>query len=145
MWKANSLRKVKHLNGLSVVVQSAVVRWTLTLIWTIITATLMLSPSGDGTTVSWVANLFGNTEMSNATGHFIINAALAFLWCWTLSLYATTQKTIRLILIGGVVWSFGAELSQHFVPERGTSLLDLVANILGVVIGLAIYRVLIVR
>jgi len=34
------------------------------------------------------------------------------------------------------------ELSQFFVPGRGTSLLDLGANILGVLIGLAGYRLL---
>jgi len=37
------------------------------------------------------------------------------------------------------------ELSQFFVPERGTSLLDLGANILGVVIGLVVYRILITQ
>ena len=140
MWKANDLRKVKRLNRLSVVVQSAVIRWTLTLIWTAITAKLMLSPSGDGTTVSGVSKLFGGTESTDAIGHVIINAILAFLWCWTLSLYASTQKTTRLILIGGLIWCFVGELSQFFVPGRGTSLLDLGANILGVLIGLLAYR-----
>lgn len=112
----------------------------LTLAWTAITAKLMLSPSGNGTTVSWVSKLFGGTETTDAIGHVIINAILAFLWCWTISLYATTQKTTRLVLIGGIVWCFVGELSQFFVPGRGTSLLDLGANILGVVIGLMGHR-----
>jgi len=142
MWKANGLHKVKRLNGLSVVVQSAAVRWALTLIWTAITAKLMLSPSGDGTTVSWVSKLFGGTETTDAVGHVIINAILAFLWCWTISLYAATAKTTRLVLVGGLIWCFVGEMSQHFVPERGTSLLDLAANILGGLIGLAGYRLL---
>jgi proline iminopeptidase len=47
-----------------------------------------------------------------------------------------------LILVGGIVWGFGAELSQHYVPQRGASLFDLGANILGVLIGLAAYRLL---
>lgn len=142
MWKANGLLKAKRLNGLSVYIQSTGIRWTLTLIWTVVAVKLMLSPSGNGTTVSWVANLFGNTEMSNATGHVIINAILALLWCRTISLYATRAITIRLIFTGGIIWCFAAELSQYFVPERGTSLLDLGANILGVVIGLAVYQFL---
>lgn len=140
MWKANGLHKVKRLNRLSTYAQSAVVRWTLTLIWTVIAATLMLSPGNDGSTVAKTSALFGNTETTDAIGHVIINAILAFLWCWTLDLYANTQKTTRLILIGGLIWCFVGELSQFFVPERGTSLLDLGANILGVVIGLTGYR-----
>ena len=136
MWKANDLHKVKRLNGVSMVVQSAAVRWTLTLLWTALTVYLMLSPSGEGTNVTWVSRLFGGTETTDAVGHVIINAILAFLWCWTISLYASIAKTTRLILIGGVTWCFAGELSQLFVPGRGTSLLDLAANLLGVMIGL---------
>jgi VanZ family protein len=103
---------------------------------------LMLSPSGDGTTVLRVSKLFGNTETTDAIGHIIINAVLALLWCWTISLYTTITQTTRIIQIGGVIWCFSAELSQSFVPNRGASLLDLVANIIGVLVGLIIYRLL---
>ncbi len=141
MWKAeNGLHKIKRLNRLFTYSQGAIVRWTLTLTWTAIAVSLMLSPSGNGTTVSSVSKLFGGTETTDAIGHVIINAILAFLWCWAISLYASATKTTRLILIGGIIWCFVAELSQYFVPERGTSLLDLGANIFGVLIGLAGYR-----
>ncbi len=145
MWKANGLHKVKRSNGLPVYVQRAVVRWTLTLVWTIIAASLMLSPGNKGGTVSQISHAFGGTQITDAIGHVIINAILAFLWSWTISLYASGAKTTRLILIGGIIWCFGAELSQFFVPERGTSLLDLGANILGVMIGLMAYRSLTAR
>ncbi|NLX10326.1 MAG: VanZ family protein [Chloroflexi bacterium] len=81
-------------------------------------------------------------EVTDAIGHVIINVILAILWCWTLSLYLSPAKTIRLILIGGLIWCVGAELTQHWVPNRGASLLDLGANILGVLIGLVGYRLL---
>lgn len=145
MWRTNELRKKKSLNGRPVWVQHAAARWVLTLAWTVIAAALMLSPSGDGTTVSGVSKVFGGTETSDAVGHVIINAILALLWCWTLSLYASRAKTTRLILIGAVVWCVGAELAQHFVPNRGGSLLDLAANFLGVLIGLIGYRLLTTR
>jgi hypothetical protein len=142
MWKANGLRRAKRLNGLSAYIQGAAVRWALTLTWSAITASLMLSPSGNGTIVSFISKLFGGTDTTDAMGHVIITSILALLWCWTISLYATATQTTRLILIGGIVWGFGAELSQHFVPQRGASLFDLGANILGVLIGLAAYRLL---
>ena len=138
----NGLHKMKRLNGLLTYFQSAIVRWALALIWTAIAASLMLSPSGNGTTVSWVSHLFGGTETSDAVGHVIINVILALLWSWTISLYVSVPNMTRLILIGGVTWGFAAELSQYFVPERGTSLLDLAANISGVLIGLMAFRLL---
>ena len=141
MWKAeNGLRSMKRLNRLFTYSQSAIVRWTLTLTWSAIAASLMLSPGNKGGSVSQISHLFGGTEITDAIGHVIINMILAFLWCWTISLYLSASKTARLILIGGIIWGFAAELSQHFVPERGTSLLDLAANILGVLIGLMVYR-----
>jgi len=140
MWKANGSRRMKRLNGLSAYIQGAAVRWALTLVWTAIAAVLMVSPGNNGSTVDDVSNLFGGTELTDAIGHVIITAILAVFWCWTINLYTISTKTTRSILIGGIVWSFGAELSQYFVPERGTSLLDLAANILGVLIGIAAWR-----
>ena len=134
------MRKAKRLNEL---IQSATVRWTLTVTWTALTASLLLSPSGSGTPVSFISQLFGGTDTSDAIGHVVVITILALLWCWTIGLYANTAQTTYLILIGGIVWGLGAELSQYFVPERGTSLLDLGANILGVLIGLVVYRLLI--
>lgn len=141
MWKAeNGLRRVKRLNRLFAYSQSAIVRWTLTFTWSTITASLMLSPSGNGTMVSTISKLFGGTETTDAIGHVIISIILAFLWCWAISLYVSVPEATRLVLSGGIIWGFVAELSQYFVPERGTSLLDLGANTLGVLIGLTVYR-----
>jgi VanZ family protein len=143
MWKASGLRRVKRLSGLSAYIRSAPVRWVLTLAWTAVAGSLMVSPGNNGSTVDDISNLFGGTEITDAIGHIIITTILALLWCWTISLYTSAPRTTRLILVGGIVWSFGAELSQHFVPERGISLLDLSANLLGVLIGIAAYRLLI--
>ncbi len=123
MWKTNSLQRLPGS-----------IRWALTFIWTAITLALMLSPSGDGTTVTAASDLFGGTDIVDAMGHIVINAILIFLWCWTIN------PPIRLILIGGIIWCFVAEFLQIFVPDRGASLLDLAANIVGVLIGIAVYR-----
>jgi hypothetical protein len=143
MWKSeNGSLRMKLIQRRHTYFQSAIVRWTLTLAWTALTAALMLMPGNEGGTVAETSALFGGTEITDAIGHVIINAILALLWYWTISLYASPAKTTRLILIGGIVWCFVAELSQFFVPERGTSLLDLAANVLGVLIGLVAYRLL---
>lgn len=95
----------------------------------------MLSPSGDGTIIRWISLLFGGTEETDAVGHLLISAILAFLWYWTLLLYFSPQKAYLIALVIGLGWSISAELTQLIVPNRGTSLLDLVANTLGVFLG----------
>jgi VanZ family protein len=146
MLKANDLHKVTRLDRLSTYFQSTGVRWALTLTWTVLAASLLLSPSGNGTTVSWLSKLFCATETTDAIGHVFNNTILSVLWCWTTNPYtSSTPRTTYLILFGGIVWCFGAELSQVFVPGRGTSLLDLAANILGVSVGLLVYRLLALR
>lgn len=120
--------------------QYPLTRWLFTLLWTVITIPLMLSPSGEGTSVSWIAKLFGNTEASNAVGHVIVNAILAFLWYWTINMYLCDTKTMWIILISGIIWGIIGEMAQVFVPARGPSLLDLGMNILGVLIGVFIYH-----
>jgi VanZ family protein len=134
----------KHKFRLPIYLQIAVVRWIITLTWTAITMKLMFSLSGDGTTVSRVSRLFGGTDITDVVGHVVINAILALLWCWTISLYTTIAKTTRIVLISGIIWCFGAELTQFFIPERGTSLIDVVANVIGVIIGLMIFRLMLV-
>lgn len=119
--------------------QYAGVRWALTLAWSALTALLMLSPSGDGTTVSGVSGLFGGSDTTDAIGHVIIHAVLAGLWCWTLHRYRPLAWVRRRVLIAGMAWCLAAELSQALVPARGVSLIDLAANVLGVVVGVAGY------
>lgn len=128
------------MTSLSSFLQNITVRWIITNTWTTLTFYLTLSPSGEGTTVTWVSRLFGGTETTDAIGHVFINMVLALLWCWTTGFYTSTGRTVYIVLVGGGFWCFAAELSQFFVPDRGLSLLDLGANILGVLIGLLIYR-----
>ncbi|HML23804.1 MAG TPA: VanZ family protein [Aggregatilinea sp.] len=134
---------MKRLNRLTPYFQHPLIRWALTLTWTATAASLMLSPSGEGTTVTWVSKLFGGTETTDAVGHVIINSILGFLWAWTMSLYTSSANTTRIVLVGGLIWGFTAEGTQYFVPGRGTSLLDLAANILGVSVGVSLFRLFI--
>jgi len=144
MWKTDDTVRVQTLLLRFVrIIEYPPVRWTLTIIWSLIAVSLMLSSSREGTIVAFISDLFGGKSDSDAVGHVLINTALAFLWCWTISMYVSPETTMSVILIGGIIWGFGAEMTQHFVPERGTSTLDLVANISGVSNGLVVYWVMI--
>ncbi len=125
---------------LFIVSQSVGLKWSLALAWMIMAVALMLSPSGNGSTISGISGVFGGTNITDAIGHVIINTILTLLWCRTLRLYFTVARTARLVLGIGLPWGIGIEVMQHFAPQRGVSLLDLSANLLGLAVGLAIYR-----
>lgn len=117
--------------------QSPTVRWVLTILWSILTLILFLTPSGDGTPVTFISELFGGTTLTDAIGHVIIHSALSFLWLWTAHLYI--QDPARMIISGGVVLATTGELLQLYIPGRGSSLLDMVANSIGIFIGVWLY------
>lgn len=120
-------------------IEHPIIRWTLTLLWTALAARLMVAPSGDGTLVTWLSRLLGGTEQTDAIGHLLISAALAGLWYWTLCLYVTLPQAGGGTLLIGLGWSLLAELSQSIIPTRGTTILDLGANLFGVLLGILGY------
>jgi VanZ family protein len=138
-FKGNDLHWVIDLKEVSSYFQHVTVRWMLTLTWTAIDMILMLSPGSKGSVAGETSGLFGGTDITDAIGHVILKAILVLLWCWMLSHYTSLENFIRWVAIGGLTWAVVAELAQFFVPDRGVSVLDLAANILGVLIGLKIY------
>lgn len=113
----------------------AFVRWGLTLLWTGGQVLLMLSPSGDGTPISWISRLFGGTDFSDAVGHVLIFAMLALLWQWALRTHVAPQPARHTALLIAVLLGTATELGQHFVPNRGANLWDLAANLSGAAIA----------
>lgn len=107
--------------------------WVGVLLVTAAVLYLMAAPS-DAPGIADLSRLFGGTETTDAIGHVALFSMLTFSWYFALR-YRWNQRTSFLTAIA-VVCLLGtvAELSQHFVPHRGFSLLDMLANGLGVVI-----------
>jgi VanZ family protein len=93
----------------------------------------MAAPS-DSLGVADLSRLFGGTELTDAIGHVILFSVLTFAWYFAIR-YRWNARTAFIIAVA-VVGLLGtvAELSQHFVPHRGMTLLDLLANWSGVVV-----------
>lgn len=111
------------------------VRWSLSLLWTGGLLVLMLTPSGDGTPVSWISRLFGGTETTDAIGHVILYAILTLLWAWTLTLHLPTRQAILVAAIFCLVLGITLEAAQVYVEARGSTLIDYSANVSGVLIS----------
>lgn len=86
--------------------------------------------------------LFSPGEKAVNLFHAPVFAALAWSWCWALPPW-TRSRRARWLVAAAVCLAFGVvnELSQLFVPTRMASLGDVVADALGVAVGLAAFFV----
>ncbi len=110
---------------------SPVVRWAATLAWIGLILVLMLTPS-DRAVVDNTSDAFGGTDLTDAIGHGILYGVLAILWWAALACYGEVHKTFWLAMALVAVLGVTLEIAQYWVPERGPSLLDFVANLVGI-------------
>lgn len=69
--------------------------------------------------------------------HFIAFCTLYVLLSLAYSRFSTRVKAILLLLVG-----FQIEITQYFIPVRSFSLMDVVADSVGIAIGIGIYRLI---
>ncbi len=107
-----------------------VVRWLVTFAWTALVIALMVTP-GDEPLVTGLSDAFGDTDLTDAAGHVVLCAVLTILWQWALIAHIPPSHALRIALGVALALGTSVELLQMFVPNRGVSLLDLLANWLG--------------
>ncbi|WP_053949060.1 VanZ family protein [Halolamina sediminis] len=106
-------------------------RWLPIAVAVVVLAASLVPGGGGGGTIGPV----GVDKLLHVVGYAVLAAA---------SLFALRSRTGRAMLaVGVVVTAFGGgvELLQGFVPGRGVSGLDLVADAVGAVAGVAAWRV----
>ncbi len=67
--------------------------------------------------------------------HFIAFFVLFVLLSFMYSHFSTLKKTLLLLLVG-----FQIEATQYFIPGRSSSLMDIVADSVGIIIGIIVCR-----
>ena len=77
-------------------------------------------------------------DISDKLLHLLVYAGAALLWGWA----ATTRRAMMLALPLLVVYGIELELAQGLTPDRNPSVVDAIANSLGVVLGLALLLLL---
>ncbi|HEX9736570.1 MAG TPA: VanZ family protein [Thermoanaerobaculia bacterium] len=84
--------------------------------------------------------LFSPGEAAANLLHAPVFVALAWLWCWALGPWTRSRRSL-LAVAAAVCLAFGVvnELSQLYVPTRTASLLDVLADAIGVAAGLAVF------
>lgn len=114
-------------------------RWTATLAWTLLVCLLMLLP-GEDSIAEDTSGFFGGTDMTDAFGHVLLFGILTALWYAVLVCYLAPAPALRGALVVGAACGLLLELGQGIVPQRGPSLLDLTANVVGALASFAVLR-----
>lgn len=106
------------------------VRAVLLVLWLAIVVFLMVSPKGEGTPVTELSVLIGDSDFTDALGHTFLFGML------TVGIWAVLQQVVNATwawwLAGGIglVLGFGLETYQGIIG-RGNTLLDYTANVIG--------------
>ncbi len=116
-----------------------VLRWGIALAWTGLILILMLTPS-DRPVVEDTSATFGGTDYTDAVGHLVLFGTLAVLWWAALACHRPISTAFYLALSLSLLIGISTEIAQNWVPERGTSLLDLIANTSGIAAFALAYR-----
>jgi VanZ family protein len=77
------------------------------------------------------------------TGHILWFTLLVALWRWTLTMRFHPSSALLLAILIAFVLGTSTEFAQRFVPGRGSTLVDLLANYAGIafaVIGVRYYE-----
>ena len=107
------------------------ISWLLWASWTILLCFLFLSPS-EGTAVRDISLFFGGSELTDAIGHVVLIFIETVLLYNILRHYLINDTAVRYAVLATLVFGLCAEFSQHWIPSRGASLIDVCAAFLGV-------------
>jgi len=109
------------------------------LILTLVAVLLMTLPGNSGIVLA-SSRALGGTELTDAIGHVALFAVLTLVWYRAARTFVNDRVALSVVVIGVVILGITTELSQRLVPERGSNIVDLVANGLGVSVAWALLR-----
>jgi VanZ family protein len=90
--------------------------------------------------VNGASRLLGGTDMTDALGHVVLQCLFTAAWFWALSLYLSKKAALLSAISIAIAFGTLTEFAQRYVPERGSTLLDLGANWSGVIAFVLVLR-----
>ena len=114
-------------------------RWALTLAVVAFIVGLSITPGvarPDDNLFSWL--YAGTPPTAQKILHIIVYALLAFLWMWTLAGIESTRLRLAVALLLTLGLGVVLEWYQTLVPGRFGTLIDVILNTVGAVIGVLV-------
>lgn len=104
---------------------------TLALLWTLLILVACTIPGKDIPSINIVS--------FDKFAHFSIFAGFGWLWMWALQ--GTLASRLKWVLVSGIAYAIFTEIYQGFLPfEREPDPLDALANIVGLITAVLLYR-----
>jgi VanZ family protein len=124
------------------ILDSQVLHWIVTLLWTIFLTILLLQPEAQPIIPTGIppAPPSFERELFFSSLHFLFFGITALLWCISISNYFELPLTLLSVALFIASYGLVTEFAQMMIPGRGTQIWDMAANILGVMLGIAVYR-----
>ena len=122
---------------LKTILNSTASAWVMAVGWSLFTIFMMLSP-GSQSTASDLSAAFGGSEWTDYLGHIALTMIETALLANLLSRYLRLGRALMAALPVLVATS-GLEFLQRWVPDRGSSVFDAVANAVGIAFGVALF------
>jgi len=122
----------------------------MALSWTVLIIIVLLKPGNsvinqDIELSSFLTSFFSlsisRSDIKEAVGHVILFAVLTMLWMRLLVMYLSRSRATVLAISLALVLATGTEIGQYFI-NRGSLLLDLLANFSGILIASMAYSYL---
>ncbi len=122
-----------------------ILRWTLAPAATALLVVLLLQPEQQPIINTGIPPGPPSLErdLFFITGHILWFALLVVLWRWTLTMRFYPSSALLLAILIALVVGTSTEFAQTLVPGRGATLVDLLANYMGIafaVIGVRYYE-----
>jgi hypothetical protein len=114
-------------------------RWALTLALVVVIVGLSITPGvarPDDNLFSWL--YAGTPPPAQKVFHIVIYAMLAFLWMWTLDFIESTRVRVAITLLLTLGLGLALEWYQTQVPGRFGTLIDVLLNAAGVIVGVLV-------
>jgi|FLYN01.1.fsa_nt_gi VanZ family protein len=112
-----------------------VIRWLVAPLVTALLVVLLLQP-GEGA-VTDTGILHGPPSLARdlfyLTGHILWFGLIVILWRWTLVTRFHPSSALVLAVFIALIVGASTEFAQTFIPNRGATLGDLLANVVGVI------------
>ncbi len=114
-----------------------VLSWLIALAWTGLVCILMLLP-GKNSVAADTSHFFGGTNLTDSIGHVLMYGILVGLWQIALAQQMPAVRALWWAAAFAVALGIMTEFGQEFVPNRGSSVFDVMADVLGVAVAAAV-------
>lgn len=129
------------MNRFHQLIDNTLFRWGLALLWTVFFTVKLLQPGQQVIVASIIqpAPPSIERELLYTSLHLITFGLTAWVWCFALRVSSDAKQVLITLLVILLVYGASAELLQMRIPGRSAQWWDMLANGLGISVGITVW------